>query len=666
MRTLRALCLLSVASAGVLLVPDVSHAQETAQEGEFSVQRFEPAPGSRNFLSVEGARMEAAVGWSAGVMFDYANKPFVVRSCISQTDCGTPNARLQDVAVISDMFTFNLLGSVTPAKFLQIGLRLPLVYASGQGINPETGDASPDGLKAFALGDPALEGKIRIYGEPRDPVVIGAALDVSGPLGSVTAENKYIGSSSPVTFGVRGIFDGSAGPLSFGLNLRAKILPEKARLGTTEIGPLEFRYGGGLGYQVSPIFKVLAEGYGATKFSAQNGTNSLEVDGAVQVMPLNLGLVITAGGGAGVIQGVGVPVFRAIGGIGYVSEPGDEDGDGIDDKDDDCPSVPEDKDGAEDTDGCPDDDNDRDGVPDTQDKCPDKMEVINGLNDKDGCPDEVPDRDKDGIPDESDKCPEQAGKVRSKEFYGCADKDEDGVADPVDKCVEAAEDTDGFEDTDGCPDPDNDGDGVPDDGDECIDTPEVKNGFKDEDGCPDETPDGDKDGIPDDKDKCPTRPENINGVEDDDGCPDRGPSLVQVGEDEIKILQRVEFATNSDKIQGAASFAVLDAVVSALRIHPEIFQIEVAGHTDNAGPADANRLLSQKRADAVLNYLKERGIDAKRLVAKGYGPDKPIAPNNTTGGRQKNRRVEFTILKSAKKSQEGEAPAPAAPAPANP
>ncbi|MCC6554839.1 MAG: OmpA family protein, partial [Polyangiaceae bacterium] len=345
--------------------------------------------------------------------------------------------------------------------------------------------------------------------------------------------------------------------------------------------------------------------------------------------------------------------------IAYVNEPGDQDGDGIDDKEDQCPTQPEDKDQFEDDDGCPEDDNDRDSVPDAQDKCPDKAEVINGLDDKDGCPDEIPDRDKDSIPDAQDKCPDQAGKVRSKEFYGCADKDEDGVPDPVDKCPEAPEDTDGFDDTDGCPDPDNDKDGIPDEQDECIDTPEVKNGFKDEDGCPDQAPDSDKDGIPDDKDKCPRQPENLNGIEDEDGCPDRGASLVQVGEDDIKILQRVEFATNSDKIQGAASFTVLDAVASALKVHPEIFLIEVAGHTDNVGPADANRALSQKRAESVVAYLKGKGIDPARMQAKGYGPDKPIADNKTGGGRQKNRRVEFNILKSTKKQA---APADLAPA----
>jgi OOP family OmpA-OmpF porin len=249
--------------------------------------------------------------------------------------------------------------------------------------------------------------------------------------------------------------------------------------------------------------------------------------------------------------------------------------------------------------------------------------------------------------------------VRTQEFYGCADTDQDGVPDPKDTCPNAAEDTDGFKDTDGCPDPDNDEDGIPDAADECGDEPEIKNGFKDEDGCPDSVPDADKDGIPDNADKCPTRPENFNGKDDEDGCPDAGVALVEVKEEEIKILQRVEFETGSEKIKGATSFAVLDAVVGVLKANPQIFLIEVAGHTDNAGDPKFNKELSQKRADSVKKYVASKGIAESRLRAAGYGQEKPISENDTAAGKQKNRRVEFNIVHSTTKKPEAPAPAPA-------
>ncbi|MEJ7728163.1 MAG: OmpA family protein [Polyangiaceae bacterium] len=669
--TLRLPLLLSLSAATVLSPTRVAAQDSPAKDGEFSVQRFEPAPGTKNYLSIEGARMEGNWGWSAGLWFNYAREPFVLVSCASLTDCDDESASGRtDVAVVRDLFTWDLVGAVNPIPIVQIGLRVPLSYANGDGIDTTDGGPADTPVRSFGVGDPTLEGKVRIWGATNDLIVLAGAADISAPLGHATAEDAYIGNSSPITGGIRAILDGMYGPFGFGVNLRG-VFREDATLGSATVGP-EFRYGAGASYRLSPVFRVLAEGYGGTRFSGDKGTNSLEIDGAVQIQPLSSGLIVTVGGGAGVIAGAGVPVARGIASILYSQEVGDQDGDGIGDGSDSCPTVAEDRDGFEDDDGCPEDDNDRDGVPDVSDKCPQKAETINGYLDGDGCPDEVSDRDKDSIPDKDDICPDDAGKVRSKKFYGCPDNDSDGVADkgPAgseaewDKCPAAAEDTDGFQDTDGCPDPDNDGDGIPDDADECIDVPEVKNGFKDEDGCPDEAPDGDKDGIADALDKCPTRPENYNGIEDEDGCPDQGPNLVTVTGDELKILERVEFATGSEKIEGPKSFKVLDAVAGALKGHPEIFLVEVAGHTDNAGAADLNRTLSQKRAESVVAYLGTKGIVPQRLTAKGYGPDKPIADNNNTVGKQKNRRVEFNILKSTKKDVAPAPGAPATPAPA--
>jgi outer membrane protein OmpA-like peptidoglycan-associated protein len=642
MRTTRALCLSLLSAAGISLLPATSLAQnnQSAQAGEFTVQNFAPAPGTKNYLGVETLRMDGNWGFSVGLFFNYAKNPFVVLSCRSESDCADKNATNKtDTRVVSDMMTWDLLAAVSPIKRLQIGLRLPVSYVKGDGLDVQTGQPLQGGIAKLGVGDPMLEGKVRIFGGAQDPFLLGAALDVSFPVGhqfSDGANNKefYLGNSSPVTVGLRGIFDGQAGPLQFGLNLRG-VFREKATLGTTDVGPVDFRYGVGLGFRISPIFRVLAEGYGSTQFTAKNGTNTLETDGAVEITPLNGMLSIKAGGGAGILQGVGVPAGRAFLGITYAHEVMDTDGDGIADNDDKCPTIAEDKDGFEDDDGCPDPDNDGDKIADEKDKCPMKPETINGFEDQDGCPDEVADRDKDGIPDADDKCPDAGGKdiirVRGP-HYGCPDGDHDGIPDHLDKCPTAAEDTDGFEDMDGCPDPDNDGDKIPDEADECVDQPETYNGYKDQDGCPDEVP-------------------------------NQGPSpKVQVSDTEIKIMDRVEFATGRDKIQGQKSFQVLDVVAAVLKARKEIELVEVGGHTDNVGSAFGNRKLSQKRAEAVVKYLASKGVDKHRLVAKGYGPDKPIADNKTAEGKQKNRRVEFLILKPAPKSSAASPAPPAAPA----
>ncbi|RYZ04159.1 MAG: OmpA family protein [Myxococcales bacterium] len=133
---------------------------------------------------------------------------------------------------------------------------------------------------------------------------------------------------------------------------------------------------------------------------------------------------------------------------------GDRDHDGLLDNVDRCPDTPEDKDGFQDGDGCPDLDNDADGIPDATDKCPDVPEDRDGFEDDDGCPEL--DNDKDGILDRADKCPNEP------------------------------EDNDGWDSLDGCPDPDNDADGILDANDLCPFEPETVNGYADNDGCPDE------------------------------------------------------------------------------------------------------------------------------------------------------------------------------------
>ena len=166
----------------------------------------------------------------------------------------------------------------------------------------------------------------------------------------------------------------------------------------------------------------------------------------------------------------------------------DTDGDGVVDRHDHCPRLPEDLDGWLDTDGCPDFDNDADGIPDELDGAPDSPEDFDGWQDEDGIPD--PDNDGDGIFDWLDSCPDQP------------------------------EDLDGYRDSDGCPDEfaDRDGDGIEDSRDGCPDEPEDLDGFQDDDGCPD--PDNDLDGIPDEQDECPDMPEDYDGDADGDGCPE--------------------------------------------------------------------------------------------------------------------------------------------------
>jgi len=301
--------------------------------------------------------------------------------------------------------------------------------------------------------------------------------------------------------------------------------------------------------------------------------------------------------------------------IGIVFEPniGDRDGDGLKDDVDKCPDDPEDFDRFEDEDGCPDPDNDRDGILDEDDKCPDIPEDKDGFEDEDGCPE-----------------------------GNQGDRDGDGILDNVDKCPDDPEDFDGFEDEDGCPELDNDKDGILDNDDLCPMVPEDKDGFEDEDGCPDT--DNDKDRILDQDDKCPNEPETYNGLDDQDGCPDKG--RVVVTDTSIEILDVVYFEYNKAVIQ-SRSYPILDAVAAALTGNPGILLVEVQGHTDERGDDAYNLDLSDRRAKAVEQYLVDKGVDAKRLTAHGYGETQPLDPRSNEAAWAKNRRVAFLILKRA-------------------
>jgi outer membrane protein OmpA-like peptidoglycan-associated protein len=91
---------------------------------------------------------------------------------------------------------------------------------------------------------------------------------------------------------------------------------------------------------------------------------------------------------------------------------------------------------------------------------------------------------------------------------------------------------------------------------------------------------------------------------------------------------------------------VLAEVARVLGEHPEVELVEVQGHTDESGTPDLNRRLGQARANRVVAWLVEHGVKRDRLSPKGYGSDRPIADNSTDEGRQKNRRVEFRVLRT--------------------
>jgi hypothetical protein len=163
---------------------------------------------------------------------------------------------------------------------------------------------------------------------------------------------------------------------------------------------------------------------------------------------------LLVGADIGLSQAVGVPSVRGMLAFGWSPRSHDRDHDGVPDDADECPDLPEDRDGIQDADGCPEDDADGDGILDPQDACPLTAGV--GWNDprKNGCP--APDSDADGVFDPVDACPAVKGvPSENPKKNGCPpssqDRDNDGIPDDADQCPDQPEDKDGVEDFDGCP-----------------------------------------------------------------------------------------------------------------------------------------------------------------------------------------------------------------------
>lgn len=245
-----------------------------------------------------------------------------------------------------------------------------------------------------------------------------------------------------------------------------------------------------------------------------------------------------------------------------------------------------------------------------------------------------PDADRDGIADSRDACSNTlAGALVDRD--GCQvfrDSDGDGVVDQRDACPATAanESIDGR----GCPIKDSDADGVSDSSDRCPNT--AAGTMVNAAGCPmpaTPAPDGDADadGVPDSRDKCPTTKPGVRA--DATGC------MIFEGASRTVTLKGVRFATWSDELT-PSSLATLDEVAAQLVSAPDV-KVEVAGHTDSGGARSRNIKLSLARAESVRAYLIMKGVPADQLVARGYGPDSPIASNKTAAGRALNRRVEL-------------------------
>ncbi len=488
-----------------------------AQVGNLDIGRFRPSPDRYGFLGIPGTRTPGPFGWNVALWTGYQLNPLSLQ-------------RLSDgtrIPIVQHRVSADFIGQI--GLFDRVAVVVDVPMAVWQDANGAPLGTSAR-LSTVAVRDPYLATRIRILGD-------GAGVDHDSNEGGGLA--IQLGGTVPV--GMEHTFAGEGAPqlegavigdfhfLGFGVGA---IVGYRHRFAEPSLLGVKFGnelyFGGAI---QSPLFFVenttaILEVRVDTALDQQAFLGaSTAAEGDIGVRWAEGDLMMTWLVGTGLTSGVGTPTVRGMYALSWAPRTHDADGDGITDEHEraDCVRLPEDVDGFEDEDGCPDPDNDGDLVPDDDDRCPDEASDFGRDEDEDGCNDPVVDTDQDGIEDRDDACPRAAEDWDEHEDEdGCPDPDDDadGVPDAQDHCRDEAEDRDGFEDEDGCPDPDDDGDGVGDADDACPRVAEDRDGHDDADGCPD--PDDDRDGVLDADDRCADQREDIDGRADEDGCPEPG------------------------------------------------------------------------------------------------------------------------------------------------
>jgi OmpA-OmpF porin, OOP family len=623
--------LLALALTSALVLPRLAAAADCSPQSRVSTcidaDNLWHRPGSSQLMSVGSTALTAPGQLGFGLMASFQKKPIVLRLPSAEPG-GTDASAIDNQANATLLWTFGVI------KGLELDVAAPVtLYQDGVGATPLTQQA-PSPLVRSTIRDLRLGAAYALVpregGFATDGLAVTARFDVALP----TGDKDVFAGGRTATAAPSLVVDYRFGRVYIGAEAGVRARGGVEIAGTT-IGTQAYE---ALGVSVNvlqdELLSVGAEAFSLQGFdrphslSRQNGA-LIEGDArpilaptewlaSLRSAPFRGGdFAFHVGGGTSIPltdSNVTAPAFRLVAGVRYAPQGRDADGDGLADRDDKCPDEPEDRDGFQDDDGCPEPDNDRDGIPDSRDKCRDAPEDVDGFQDDDGCPD--PDDDQDGVLDGNDRCRnEPEDKDGFEDADGCPDpdNDQDGIPDAKDICPTGPEDKDGFRDEDGCPDPDNDADGILDGDDRCPNEPEDKDGFQDADGCPE--PDNDFDGILDARDKCPNEAETINGIDDEDGCPEpKATDLVSVDKAGRVLLNTpVRFAPGKAVVTPEIEKLLRMAAQKARGV-AKLERLVVETYGDGPTPAAKQEDLANRRAEAVRAVLLSAGFTADNIT----------------------------------------------------
>lgn len=614
---------LAAGSTAVVLPID---AQAQDADTTINAQRFRPARDGARFFSVDDT--EVGEAWTPGgaLIFNYADDPLVYR----YADETKEEARLLGhVGTLDLVASFNLPG-------VRLGVDLPLhLTSSGEGV---------DGFRL--IGDARLSAGGELIRRQPDG---GFGFGVEGRLDLPTGNGEARLGHGRTTAGLGLMGSYEAGPVLIATNLGFGTGTGQAFPDDVSLGP-NLDYALGAAVDLTPTVGLSAEVLGETYLSKQSGAagaSPAEILGGVRWRPAG-DLVVSLGGGTGLSQGVGSPDYRLLLGIGLspradnkdrVAGINDRDGDGIPDEIDLCPGQPEDFNGIDDGDGCPDGNltptrikvmDDRGNLiansvvaltsgPGTGSFTLTDGEMVRSLEPgkygvRVSC---------DGyLPTELDvKVPKQ----RSHEQVVRLDR----MISSGTLVVTARNDA-----------------GLPVPASVRVLGPDGRRAPGEPDGVVEM-------GLPPGSYNVVVSADGYGNVEKAVTIEEKGTVAVEVvmpaGKvkiegDRVLILDKVYFELNSAQIK-QDSFGLLDEVAATLINHPELELLEVQGHTDQQGSATYNQGLSEKRAAAVRTYLITQGVGGERLTAKGYGESQPLINETNQEAYAANRRVEFHIVR---------------------
>jgi outer membrane protein OmpA-like peptidoglycan-associated protein len=386
----------------------VAHAQSAAPAVE--LDQYRPSPFADRYFRLDGTATLEPMRLRVGLEGDYAEKPLVVN--VTSSDGSTVSSYVP----VRHAAGASLALAVGVVNRLELALLVPVVAYQAGDLIPGTDPPAKHGLEA-----PRAGAKLRIVGDGRTGLGLGVAalvaVPVAGSAGGLVRESGV---------GVEGRlfvdYRGGAFSVAAGAGYRARRTTQLFDLALDDELTAAAAAGVALGRSTNALIEVAGATPAAHPFSART-TSPLE---ALLGIRQRLGMFsLFAAGGPGIGRGYGSPEVRVVAGLAWSNQPppeppappppwpppppppsppapppepapapakppappADSDGDGITDDVDKCPNEPEDKDGFEDQDGCPDPDNDKDGIPDASDKCPNEPETINNVDDDDGCPD---------------------------------------------------------------------------------------------------------------------------------------------------------------------------------------------------------------------------------------------------------------------------------------